>query len=148
MLSVLFLLLKVLHQHQIAAGFVLSQKILQDGRWEEGQQSQAEEGYLAETRELGTREEVKPSDSVDLISIKKLNEQGLAFQVKGQFRQAEQLYRRALAIQENTLRPDHPDLAETLKNYAELLRKTRRKSEVRAMDVRAKYILAKNPPAL
>jgi hypothetical protein len=43
---------------------------------------------------------------------------------------------------------DHPDLAETLRNYAALLRKTKRKSEANTLDARAKSIMAKSPATL
>ena len=36
------------------------------------------------------------------------------------FGEAEPLYKRALAIREKSLRPDHPDMAQTLNNLAEL----------------------------
>ena len=64
---------------------------------------------------------------------------------QGRYHEAEPLYQQALAIQERSLRSNHPDLAETLKSYAVLLRKTKRKSEANAMDTRAKGIIAENP---
>lgn len=41
--------------------------------------------------------------------------------LQGKFNEAEPLYRRALAISENALGPDHPIVATTLKKWAGLL---------------------------
>ena len=64
--------------------------------------------------------------------------------VQGRYAEAELLFKRALTIQENALRPDHPDAAETLEDYAALLRKTGRSAEAEAMEARAKAIRAKS----
>ncbi|MCZ6860681.1 MAG: tetratricopeptide repeat protein, partial [Alphaproteobacteria bacterium] len=56
---------------------------------------------------------------------------------------AEPLYKQALAIAEDALGPDHPDVGATLDSYADLLRKTRRYEEATAMEMRAKTIRAK-----
>ena len=57
--------------------------------------------------------------------------------------EAEPLYQRALAIREKALGPEHPDVATSLENYADLLRKTGRVSEATKMEARAKAIGAK-----
>lgn len=54
----------------------------------------------------------------------------------GRYDEAESRYREALKIQERLLRPDHPDLVETLEGYAVLLDRTGRSSE--AAEVRAR----------
>ena len=64
---------------------------------------------------------------------------------KQRYAEAESPYRQALAIQEKSLGPNHPDLAQTLTDYALLLQKTKRKSEAAAMKARAREILARNP---
>jgi tetratricopeptide (TPR) repeat protein len=48
------------------------------------------------------------------------------WRTRGQFRAAEPLYRRALAIDEQSYGPDHPDVARDLNNLAELLQATNR----------------------
>ena len=53
---------------------------------------------------------------------------------------AEGLYRRALAVQEEFLGPDHPDLADTLEHYAALLHALGRDSEAAPLEDRARGI--------
>ena len=70
---------------------------------------------------------------------------------QGKYAKAEPLHKRALAIREKALRPDHPSLSGALENYATLLRKTGRsaeatKMEARAMEARANVIRAKHAP--
>ena len=47
------------------------------------------------------------------------------------------------ALLERTLGPDHPNLAATLDNYADLLRKMQREAEAESAAARAKAIWAK-----
>ncbi len=56
--------------------------------------------------------------------------------------EAEPLFKRALAIEEKALGPEHPDVATTLKSYAALLRKTGRSTAAQGMEARAKAIRA------
>jgi tetratricopeptide (TPR) repeat protein len=58
-----------------------------------------------------------------------MNQLGLYWQTRGQFRAAEPLYRRALAIGERSYGPDHPEVAFHLNNLADLLRITNRLDE-------------------
>ncbi len=58
-------------------------------------------------------------------------------------RGAEPLYQHSLAILEKALGPEHPHVATTLENYAELLRKTNRKKKAKKLEARAKAIRAK-----
>ncbi len=53
-------------------------------------------------------------------------------------------YQRSLAIRENALGPEHPDVAQTLENYAALLRQTGRSADATKMEARAKAIRAKS----
>ncbi len=53
-------------------------------------------------------------------------------------------YQRSLAIWENALGPEHPDVAASLENYAALLRMLNRVAEAVTLEVRAKVIRAKN----
>jgi hypothetical protein len=57
---------------------------------------------------------------------------------------AEPLYRRALAIREKALAPDHTDIAATLEAYAILLRKTDRVDHAEKLVDRARAIRAKH----
>jgi len=53
------------------------------------------------------------------------------------------LYRRSLTIWEKALGPEHPNVAQSLDNYAALLRETGRADEAAEMEARAKAIRAK-----
>ena len=68
----------------------------------------------------------------------------MLYHAQGKYAEAEPLYRRALAIREKALGPEHPDVAKTLENYAELLRKANRKAEAAEMRERAQAIRAKH----
>jgi len=57
---------------------------------------------------------------------------------------ANSIYQRALEIQEEALGPEHPDVAASLENYADLLRKTNRKKKAKELEARARAIRAKN----
>ncbi len=59
---------------------------------------------------------------------------------QGKYAEAEPLVKRALAIQEKALGPQHPNVAQGLENYAALLRKTGRTAEADKMEARAKAI--------
>jgi tetratricopeptide (TPR) repeat protein len=71
-----------------------------------------------------------------------LNNLAKLYYAQGQYAQAEPLYRRALAIKEKALGPEHPNVATTLANYADLLRKLDRTAEAETMEARAKAIRA------
>ncbi len=58
--------------------------------------------------------------------------------------EAEPLYKRALAIWEKALGAEHPLVAQSLENYAALLRKTGRDIEAVKLEARAKAIRAKH----
>lgn len=57
---------------------------------------------------------------------------------------ANSIYQRALEIREKALGPEHPDVAASLENYADLLRKTNREAQAEELEVRAEAIRAKN----
>ena len=61
-----------------------------------------------------------------------------------QIAEAEPLYNRALAFDEKALGVDHPGMAQSLENYAALLRKTGRDIEAVKLEARAKAIRAKH----
>ncbi len=62
---------------------------------------------------------------------------------QGRHAEAEPLRRRALAIQEAKLEPDHPDLAQTLDGLAEVCEQTGRTAEAQELSARAKSIREK-----
>ena len=62
---------------------------------------------------------------------------------QGKYAEAEPLYKHALAIQEKTLGPTHPDLATSLEHYADLLRKMKRETLAAEMEARAETIRTK-----
>jgi len=66
-----------------------------------------------------------------------MNQLGLFLKVKAQWPEAEPLYRRALAIWEKSLGPDHPNVARALNNLAGLLQATNRLAEAEPMYRRA-----------
>ncbi|MFQ5915996.1 MAG: tetratricopeptide repeat protein [Nitrospinota bacterium] len=67
------------------------------------------------------------------------------YQAQGKYGEAEPLFKRALAIREKALGPEHPSVAQSLENYAALLRKTGRGTEAANMETRAKAIRAYGP---
>ncbi len=73
-----------------------------------------------------------------------LNNLASLYHAQGKHTEAEPLYRRALAIWEKALGPEHPHVAASLKNYARLLRETGRGAEATRMEARAEAIRAKH----
>ena len=76
-----------------------------------------------------------------------LNNLAELYRIQGKYTAAEPLHRRALAIRETALGPKHPDVAESLENYAVRLRDTGRSAEAEEMEARAKAIRAKHAEA-
>ncbi len=72
-----------------------------------------------------------------------LNKLAQLYSTLGKYAEAEPLFRRSLAIRENSLGPKHPDVAQSLENYAILLRETGRPKKAAEMEARAKAIRAK-----
>ncbi len=73
-----------------------------------------------------------------------LNNLALLYQAQGRYAEAEPLYKRALAIMEKALGPEHPHVATSLENYAALLRDTGRGELATMVELRAKAIRAKS----
>ncbi len=71
-----------------------------------------------------------------------LNSLGALYQSQGEYTQAEPLFERSLAILEKALGPDHPNVATSLENLADLYRATKRGSEAEALEQRAAKIRA------
>ena len=82
--------------------------------------------------------------AVSLLNLAKL------YEMQGKYGEAEPLQKRALSNFQRALGPEHPNVAASLENYAELLRKMGRDEEAEKMEARAKAIRAKhaqeNPP--
>jgi tetratricopeptide (TPR) repeat protein len=61
------------------------------------------------------------------------------------YAKAEALYRRALALRENLLGPDHPQVADCLEFYTDLLKATGRDTEAAEMEARVRAIRLAHP---
>ena len=72
------------------------------------------------------------------------NNLGLLYMAQGKYVEAEPLLKRSLAIREKALGPEHPDVAQALENYGDLLRKMDRDAEAEKMEARAQAIRAKH----
>jgi tetratricopeptide (TPR) repeat protein len=72
-----------------------------------------------------------------------LNQTALYYHVRATWAEAEPLYERALAIDEKTLGPEHPELASQLNNLALLYRTTGRHAEAEPLYARALAISEK-----
>jgi tetratricopeptide (TPR) repeat protein len=70
-----------------------------------------------------------------------MNKLGVLLLSKALYAQVEPLYRRALAIDEKSLGPDHPDVARAVNNLALLLKVANRLSEAEPLYRRALGIL-------
>ena len=70
-----------------------------------------------------------------------LTNQALLYDSQGRYAEAEQLYQRALAIQEETLGREHPDVARSLNNLADLYRGHGRYAEAESLYRRSLDIL-------
>ena len=71
-----------------------------------------------------------------------LNNLAELYRNRGDNAKAEPLYKRSLAILENALGSNHPDVATSLENLAALYRATKRSSEATALEKRAERIRA------
>jgi tetratricopeptide (TPR) repeat protein len=100
---------------------------------------QAESLYL---RSLRLKEKTRGLVGLDATVVANLAK---LYFLQHRYAESEPLFRRAAAIFEASLGPNHPDLAQTLNAYSQLLRKIKRKREASAMSARAKEILVRNP---
>jgi tetratricopeptide (TPR) repeat protein len=69
-----------------------------------------------------------------------LNNLALVYQAQGRYADAEPLYERALAIKEEALGPDHPEVAVTCENMAELYRQIGKEGKAEKSEERARKI--------
>jgi copper chaperone CopZ len=73
--------------------------------------------------------------------VEALNNLGAILAAQGRYGEAEPLFLRLLAIKEKTVGSEHVELVVTLRNYAELLRKTSREKEAVKVEARVEDIL-------
>ena len=144
---------------RIAIGLVLScllglplwpaQAPAQGGLWEtytaagdkayhKGNYPEAEKQWVAAFTEA---EGFEPQDPRLATSLNNLGE---VYRLQRRYAAAEPQHKRALAIREKVLDSEHPDVAQSLENYAALLRKTGRGNEAAWMETRAKAIRTKH----
>jgi hypothetical protein len=71
-----------------------------------------------------------------------MNQLALWLSNRAEYREAEQLFRRALAIDEKSLGPDHPNVARDLSNLAGLLSASNRLAEAEPLSRRHLRIFA------
>jgi tetratricopeptide (TPR) repeat protein len=69
-----------------------------------------------------------------------LNKLAALYKAQGKYAAAEPLFKRSLAIREQALGPEHPEVAASLQSYAALLRKMDRAAEAQPMEARAMAI--------
>jgi tetratricopeptide (TPR) repeat protein len=73
-----------------------------------------------------------------------LNNLGALYRAQGEYAEAEPFYKRALAILENTLGSEHPDVVESMENYTGLLRTIEENAEAPNIEDGAKTASAKH----
>ena len=105
--------------------------------YEQGRYAEAEKVFLAAIAEtsFGPR---------DMRLAKGLNNLGALYSTQRKYAVAEPLFKRSLSISEKALGPEHPYVADSLENYARLLRETGREGEAHRLEARAKAIRAKH----
>jgi len=81
--------------------------------------------------------DLAPSGSETAADAASLSKQADEFNSAGRYGEAEPLYRRALAIRERALGPDHPDTAKSLNDVANVLEETGRYGEAESLYRRA-----------
>ena len=81
---------------------------------QQGQHAEAQKQFAAALKEAEKFEEQDPRLATSLNNLATL------YQAQGKYAEAEPLHRRALAIQEKALGPEHPDVANTLNSLAGL----------------------------
>jgi tetratricopeptide (TPR) repeat protein len=105
---------------------------------EEGKYAEAEILYK-EAIAIGGGDPSSPQSEISL-SFYRLAELYIG---QGKFIQSESFSKRALKIREDTLGPDHPDVAASLKQYAKILRQKKFNFKAAQLEARAKNILKK-----
>ncbi len=106
--------------------------------YRQGNYAEAEKQWLVALQEA---EKFGPEDPRLATSLNNLVE---LYHDQGKYTVAELLYKRLLTISEKALGAEHPDVAQTLENYAGLLREMWREEDASIMEARAKAIREKN----
>ncbi len=109
-----------------------------EAAYEQCHYAEAEKQFLAALHEA---EKFGPEDPRLATSLNNLVE---LYHDQGKYTVAETLYKRLLTISEKALGAEHPDVAQTLENYAGLLREMWREEDASIMEARAKAIREKN----
>ncbi len=106
--------------------------------YEQGRYTEAEKQFIA------AHEEAKKFGPEDPRLAMIFSNLAALYRAQGQYAKAEPLYQRAVAIMEKALGTDHPNVATSLENYAELLRNMNRETEAARMEALAETIRAKH----
>jgi tetratricopeptide (TPR) repeat protein len=69
-----------------------------------------------------------------------LNNLARFYREQGNYVESEKLYKQSLALREKAFGHNHPSVAASLRNYADLLRKMNRNQEAEALDQQAAAI--------
>ena len=112
--------------------------------FDRGQYAEAEKQFKAALKEAEKFGEEDPRLGISLSRL------GNVYRAEKRYAEAEPLYRRALAILEKALAPEHPFVATPLNNLAELYRTQGRYAEAeplykRALAIREKALGPKHP---
>ena len=103
--------------------------------------AEAEKLYLAAVKEVEKFEPQEPHLTQTAMTLTLLAE---LYRKQSKYAEAEPLLQRAVAIQEKVLGPEHPKLGDSLKTYADILGKMKRKAEAQKIKARAKAIRSKH----
>jgi CHAT domain-containing protein/Flp pilus assembly protein TadD len=87
--------------------------------------------------------EITTPDRQGVDEADRLNQQAVQFYRQGRYADAEPLFKRALAIREKALGPDHPDIATSLNNLAGLYRQQGRYADAEPLFKRSLAIYEK-----
>lgn len=104
-----------------------------------------DEGKYAEAEPLFKRgitvaeKHYNSGEKSDILAVRLDKLAGL-YCAAGKYEKAEPLYKRALEVRKNVLDRDSPDVAQSLENYAKVLRKLDRAAEAEDLEARAKSI--------
>lgn len=101
-----------------------------------GHYEEAEKNYNAA---LQTADK-SSSKQLQVGKAKVLTNLGATYYMEGKYEQAERAYNDSLSLKEQLLGKNSPQVADTLKHLAQLMRKQKRKSEAEQYDLRAELI--------
>jgi tetratricopeptide (TPR) repeat protein len=127
---------------------VLNHDTLQDTLWDsyidEGSKAYSEQDFPeAEKQYVAALKEAEKFGAEDSRLITSLDSLASLYEAQGKWVEAEPLYQRTLAIQENLLGLDHPDVADNLNNLAIVYKAQGKYSEAESLYKRALAIREK-----